>query len=544
MGSDAAEGCALPSLRLPALLLQALSGRAVDVRPLDAAHPAAALRRPVLAPGTLLLPAPEPSFAPGQQRQLQRAAVAHAAAHLRYSQAGRSSRSLKPLALAVLSAIEDARVERLLARDFPGVRRWFDAFLPGDAQPRGLDLGSLLARLDRVLADPARNDDNHWVDNARRQLLAVPDLHDAQAFHRIGLVLANELGQMRVPFDPALPPAGPAYRDDHSFLWDHGQAAQADALPSAQDAPAHGKPGHRVQEDATPAEPAVRHVAYGEWHERLGLWREGWCTVHERPSALPAQAPVAVAPRARASHLRERWRTQHRQLEGDAIDLGAAVAARVDRARGLPWDPRLFARTTYTTPRTSVLLLLDLSQSASDPWAGGLDSVLAVQQQAALALARDLQDCGARIAVHGFASNTRAEVGYWRAVDFCHGLDAARIAAVRDLQARHSTRLGAALRHAQALLGEEPAERRALVLLSDGAPSDVDVHEAGHLVHDARRAVQQLRAGGLRAGCIAFDTGARTTVQAIFGPAACCMAVEAAGLARRLAAWCRGTLIA
>ena len=56
---------------------------------------------------------------------LCRAAVAHAAAHRLYSRAAQPTGALKPLALAVVSAIEDARVERLLCAAFPGARRWF-----------------------------------------------------------------------------------------------------------------------------------------------------------------------------------------------------------------------------------------------------------------------------------------------------------------------------------------------------------------------------------------------------------------------------------
>ena len=47
---------------------------------------------------------------------LAQAAVAHAAAHRRHSPPARSSRGLKPLGQLVHAALEDARVERLLAQ--------------------------------------------------------------------------------------------------------------------------------------------------------------------------------------------------------------------------------------------------------------------------------------------------------------------------------------------------------------------------------------------------------------------------------------------
>ena len=84
------------------LLLQGLSRRGCTVGEV------AGLPRPVLGAAQLLLP---PGLAAGG------AAIAHAAAHLRHSQPARDARGRKPMALAVLSAVEDARVERLLVHE-------------------------------------------------------------------------------------------------------------------------------------------------------------------------------------------------------------------------------------------------------------------------------------------------------------------------------------------------------------------------------------------------------------------------------------------
>ncbi|HVR55071.1 MAG TPA: hypothetical protein VMS38_35455, partial [Pseudorhodoferax sp.] len=143
-----------------ALLLQALARRPVPV----AEQPG--LPAPVLAPAQLLLP---PATAPA----LAQAAVAHAAAHLLHSRAGQHARGRKHLVLALLSAVEDARVERLLAAELPGVRRWFAAWLPRAAPP-GLGFAALMARLDRALADPLAQDGHHWVQRAQQGFWALP----------------------------------------------------------------------------------------------------------------------------------------------------------------------------------------------------------------------------------------------------------------------------------------------------------------------------------------------------------------------------------
>ncbi|RCW75934.1 nitric oxide reductase activation protein NorD [Pseudorhodoferax soli] len=488
------------------LLLQALSRRACTVEPVTG------LAQPVLAPAQLLLP---PGLVHGA------AAIAHAAAHLRHSPPARDARGRKPLALALLSAVEDARVERLLLEEFPGVRRWFATGLPGTA-PEGLGFAALMHRLDRALADPAAHDGHHWVQRAQQGFWALPANAGPQAFADLAMRLANMLGQMRVPFDTQYRPAA-AYRDDHSYLWDHGRTGDADALPADGGAQAPSA-GDLVGAQGSPV---LRERHYAEWHDRLGQWRPGWCRVQERSVARRGTA----APPTR--------RRLPPQAEGEALDLPATVAALVDRRLARSWDPRLFQRTLPPV-RASVLLLLDLSQSTLAMWGAGPLSVQAAQQRAALWMANRLAAQGARVAVHGFASNGRSEVAYWRAVEFGAPCDAAALAA---LPVRHSTRLGAALRHAQALLAEQNSPRRSLVLLSDGQPWDIDVFEAGHLLCDARRAVQALRSAGMQAQCLAPDALAAAELEPVFGAAAVHRIANPAAMAQQLAQACQAALV-
>ena len=352
---------------------------------------------------------------------------------------------------------------------------------------------------------------------APTQLLLPADA-PADDFARLGLVLANMLGQMRVPFDTQYRPA--AYRDDHSYLWDHGRTAdsETEAKPLAAGASAPGTA------DAEPALATLRERHYGEWHEKLGLWRPAWCRVQER--ALAGRGPAPAPQRRRLPPA----------AEGEMLDLQAGVAAWTDRRRGQRWEPRLFHRMPAPL-RASVLLLLDLSQSTQAPWGGGPLSVQAAQQRAALWLAQRLAARGARVAVHGFASNGRAEVAYWRAVDFGARCDAAALAA---LPVQHSTRLGAALRHAQALLATETSPRRGIVLLSDGQPWDVDVFEPGHLLRDAHHAVQAGRRVGMQAGCLAFADQAVAALRPVFGAAGVHRLDPRAPLAQTLAQLPRG----
>ena len=77
--------------------------------------------------------------------------------------------------------------------------------------------------------------------------------------------------------------------------------------------------------------------------------------------------------------------------------------------------------------------------------------------------------------------------------------------------------MGAALRHASEALAGETAERKLILLLTDGEPSDVDVFEDDYLVEDARHAVTAAASRGVHSFCLTLDRHADRYVRRIFG---------------------------
>jgi nitric oxide reductase NorD protein len=91
-----------------------------------------------------------------------------------------------------------------------------------------------------------------------------------------------------------------------------------------------------------------------------------------------------------------------------------------------------------------------------------------------------------------------------------------RIAA---LEPERYTRVGAALRHASALLMREPARHRLLLLLSDGKPNDVDHYEGRYGVEDMRQAVLEAKLQGIAPFCLTVDRAAASYLTGVFGAA-------------------------
>ena len=77
--------------------------------------------------------------------------------------------------------------------------------------------------------------------------------------------------------------------------------------------------------------------------------------------------------------------------------------------------------------------------------------------------------------------------------------------------------MGAALRHAAHYLAHQPADKKLLLILTDGEPSDIDVHDPHALSHDTRQAIKELDQQGIYSYCISLDPRADEYVRNIFG---------------------------
>jgi hypothetical protein len=452
--------------------------------------------------------------------------------------------SLKPLQLILVGLIEDARVEALAMRRFPGLRRLWQPF--HTARPGGPPtVPALLARLSRALFDPAYQDDDDLIAKARALFaagMATPD--DAAISRQISAPLGSDIGHRRLQFNAKLYVIEPAYRDDGMGLWDFGEPPdQAMEMPDLlieaarpREAPDPGE-GNQQPGEATgrarirPAEPNDRGVLlarYPEWDRAASVARPDWTQVWDTPitpgSARQIDALLDRVPglRARIDRLVRGARPGRpvrlrRQPEGAELDLDAAIEAAVDVRAGRSPSANLFRDSARRSRDLATLLLIDLSHSTADRVGAG--TVLDVERLAVALLASAMQRLGDPFALFGFASNGRAEVRLSRVKDFRTPYDAAARARLAGLSSGLSTRLGAALRHAGAEIATVRAHRRMVLVLSDGAPSDIDVADPLDLVEDARRATLGLKTQGIDVFGVTLDPAGAGAGPAIFGRA-------------------------
>ncbi|MCH9000608.1 MAG: VWA domain-containing protein [Proteobacteria bacterium] len=524
----------------------------VPIRPPVLKRGEAVPRRASFDNGIIRMPESFRGYAGRQASELFRASMAHIAAHFTFTPEKFPIGELKPLQIALVSLFEDARVEHLTMREYPGLLRLWLPFHVAEA--RGARIPPvLMARLSRALLDPAHEDDDPWVSKARRMFFDQRrNWEDPTVSRTLGNLLGNDLGQMRIQFNALTYVVEPPYRDDNLGLWDFGDAPQPEqeeadtiyesvrieriedeSVPPDREQPkkrdeeagAARPSGH---EDEAPEEPGVPVARYPEWDYDIGRERPDWTTIVECP-AEPGYPELIDKVLERNPELVHRITSLvrsakvsrpvrlRRQPEGDHLDLDACIRAAVSRRLGEVPDPRVYATSVRRHRDLSVLVLLDVSQSTNDIVLGGVSSVISLEREAAALLAHAMSGLGDPFAIHAFCSNGREEVRYLRVKDFNEPYDTAAKSRLAGLKGSLSTRIGAALRHAGAELARQLTYRRLLLVVTDGEPSDIDIPDRRYLVEDARKAVANLAHAGIDVFCVGLDAGGDSYLSRIFG---------------------------
>lgn len=272
--------------------------------------------------------------------------------------------------------------------------------------------------------------------------------------------------------------------------------------------------------------PGEAGIPYDEWDWRAREYRVGWCTVY--PTRIEASAPSwATEPLSRHRRLvgrlvrrledhRSALDPLDRQLDGEHPDIDALVDHLAETRAGRTGSGRLYVRQQRRRRDIVATVLLDLSLS-SDAWVDDR-RVLDVEREAVLVFGEVAERLGDRISVLAFASSTRNRCRVWTVKGWDEPWAAGR-ARLGALEPQGYTRIGPALRHATADLARTPADRRLLLLLSDGKPNDYDRYEGRYGMADVRMALREAEQRGVCAHALAVDATARGWLPSMFGPA-------------------------
>ena len=272
-------------------------------------------------------------------------------------------------------------------------------------------------------------------------------------------------------------------------------------------------------------EPVSDPFHYSEWDYQIQLERPAWATVLEKRAK---SGDLQVIDDITAKYKREIHRMKFlldamqpqgvqriRKLEdGDEIDINAAIASFIDIRLGNQPDPRIMMRSVRKTRDFSILVLLDLSESTNETVQGQEYSVRELTQQACVLLADAIDKVGDPFAIHGFCSDGRHDVEYYRFKDFDQHWDETPKAKLAGMTGQLSTRMGAAVRHAGHYLKLQRSAKKLLIVITDGEPADIDVRDPQYLRMDTKKAVEEVARDGVMTYCMSLDPRADNYVVA------------------------------
>ena len=453
------------------------------------------------------------------------AVLAHMAAHRRWTTAIIAD-NYSPFQRIAIEVLEDARVEYLAMQQYPGLRRiWLGLHpKPGadDCNPAEQScIRHRLTMLSRALIDP-----EHGYRN--------PDIVAfAERFHDAlenGQSSTKEMAQIAVSFvartrlqSDQLPKiyfrdTEVEYRDDNRHMWRFiEEGDEEEQFDNKEDIDL---------KDKTVDELPPRH--YPEWDFHTKTYRPDWVSVYEtlHPAGDALKIDTLLAKHAalakRLKQVLDMVKPQdyvrvRYQEEGSELDLDVALRSLIDFKSGSVPDPRINMSHRHDGRNIAVTLLLDLSASLAEVPHGAEQTILELSQEAVSLLAWAIEQLGDPFAIGGFFSNTRHEVRYLHLKGFKEHWDDTVKARLAAMQPGLSTRMGAAMRHAGHYLESQQADKKLLLVLTDGEPFDIDVTDDRLLIEDARKAVLELDQQGIYTYGITLDDKADDYIADIFG---------------------------
>ncbi|OOZ40337.1 hypothetical protein BOW53_08165 [Solemya pervernicosa gill symbiont] len=451
--------------------------------------------------------------------------LAHIAGHRKWTEAIVAD-NFSPFQREAIEHLEDARIDRLMMQQYPGLKPILLALHPRPEEHACNNEKESCIRHRLAMLSYAALDPDHGYENsdlleflARFNEMMASGEHSTRSVSSIAIsfIARTRRQEDQLP-NIHFKDTEVDYRDDNRHMWRFIE--ESDDEEMFEDA-AKRQVSDEEQEGLPP-----RH--YKEWDYNTKTYRPDWVSLYEtlHPAGDSGKIDRLLAKHdALAKQLKrildllkpqQMVRIRY-QEEGSELDLDVAIRSLIDFKAGTQPDPRINMSHKHDGRDIAVLLLLDLSASLADIPDGCEQSILELSQEAVSLLGMAIEGLGDDFAIAGFSSNSRHEVHYQHIKGFSEHWDDGVKARLAAMEAGYSTRMGGALRHAAHYLGARQADKKLLLVLTDGEPSDIDVSDPQLLIHDAAKAVSELDQDGIYTYCINLDPHADEYVQDIFG---------------------------
>ena len=327
------------------------------------------------------------------------------------------------------------------------------------------------------------------------------------------------------------------------------------------------KPGHSVQlgddeqGDALEARDPHTYV-YDEWDFYTAAYKPKWCIIKEEileegdvafyNGALQHYNPLLRHIKRQFERIMpERFRKTYRLVDGEDVDLNAAIEAWADLRMKVPPDDKVYWRRRRIQRDVAVVFLLDMSASTAEPIYVGSASpdapyvpnaattlttwrrdrevrshadfkrIIDIAKESTALLTQALESIGDTYGIYGFSGYGRDNVAFYVIKDLAERFGEHTKRRIDKISPLHATRMGPAIRHATAKLEQQSASTKILFLLSDGRPQDRGYSRKGaekeYAVQDTHMALLEAKQKNITPFCLTVDKAGHDYLQAMCG---------------------------
>ena len=333
--------------------------------------------------------------------------------------------------------------------------------------------------------------------------------------------------------------------------------------PSSQPGQGYGSIVHEDEHGGALEAREPKAQVYDEWDFRAADYKPKWCIVREKSveegditfytDTLRNYAALSADIRRQFEMVvPENFRKVRRVIDGEDLDLDAAIEATVDRRLGITPSEKIWWRRNKLERDVAVVFLLDMSASTAEAIEEGRPTVddhdapddpveymmwlrarreglirryykriIDLEKESAALLIQALETIGDTYGIYGFSGYGRENVEFYIIKDIDEVFQDKVKRRIDKITPMHATRMGPAIRHSTAKLETQDARTKILFLISDGRPQDRGYSREGvekeYAVHDTHMALVEAKRKAIVPFCLTVDKAGHDYLKTMCG---------------------------
>ena len=333
--------------------------------------------------------------------------------------------------------------------------------------------------------------------------------------------------------------------------------------PNNQPGQGYGSMVHEDEQGGSLETQEPRSQVYDEWDFRAGDYKPKWCIVREKAveegdinffnDTLRNYAALSADIRRQFEMVvPESFRKVRKVIDGEDLDLDAAIEATIDWRMGMTPSEKVWWRRNKLERDVAVVFLLDMSASTAEAIDEGRPTVddhdapddpveymmwlrsrreglvrrqykriIDLEKESTALLIQALETIGDTYGIYGFSGYGRENVEYYRIKDIDEPLQDKVKRRIDKITPMHATRMGPAIRHATSKLDGQDAKTKILFLISDGRPQDRGYSREGvekeYAVHDTHMALVEAKRNDIVPFCLTVDKSGHDYLKTMCG---------------------------